>query len=377
MLLSPPPFYSNFMDTLEYLQESTLAPNGEFLTPTERLALFILALGLDPSGEIVPEVDRLARRVGVARRSMFRILAELKRKGALEAIPRLNDKGQDAPTLYRLLDEQGRVLQPSLYTANPFTSQSDIVESVIQRREGDSHDTLMQNVCRVTAVTLAQNDTPTETATNGNNNNPLPPYSSNQPQRVAVLQSVTHDTLPHNPLSHAGINHLRAVPPLSSNGTGIAPPLPPLNNYILSEEKGETVPKQDGGESKAVEVWLDVIGRIYSVPLSREGAALIAERVPDSPIHLDAWRATLKGWCANPRWNKENIDGQLQRYESKTLKMPEFQAPPGGVPNVPYESMPDRSACPDCNGVGWYFPEGTDKGAAKCRHANMQEVKAL
>lgn len=35
------------------------------------------------------------------------------------------------------------------------------------------------------------------------------------------------------------------------------------------------------------------------------------------------------------------------------------------------EVLTDASACPDCAGVGWYYPEGKEKGMAKCRHARM------
>jgi hypothetical protein len=32
----------------------------------------------------------------------------------------------------------------------------------------------------------------------------------------------------------------------------------------------------------------------------------------------------------------------------------------------------DASQCPDCAGVGWYYPEGKEKGMAKCRHAQLK-----
>jgi hypothetical protein len=33
----------------------------------------------------------------------------------------------------------------------------------------------------------------------------------------------------------------------------------------------------------------------------------------------------------------------------------------------------EAQACPDCAGVGWYYPEGKEKGMAKCRHARLRE----
>jgi hypothetical protein len=31
----------------------------------------------------------------------------------------------------------------------------------------------------------------------------------------------------------------------------------------------------------------------------------------------------------------------------------------------------DASKCPDCGGSGWWYPEGTDRGVAKCKHAQL------
>jgi hypothetical protein len=35
----------------------------------------------------------------------------------------------------------------------------------------------------------------------------------------------------------------------------------------------------------------------------------------------------------------------------------------------------DTNACPDCAGVGWYYPEGKEKGMAKCRHARLGDIQ--
>jgi hypothetical protein len=33
----------------------------------------------------------------------------------------------------------------------------------------------------------------------------------------------------------------------------------------------------------------------------------------------------------------------------------------------------DASACSDCGGSGWWYPEGEGKGVAKCKHANLKQ----
>jgi len=41
---------------------------------------------------------------------------------------------------------------------------------------------------------------------------------------------------------------------------------------------------------------------------------------------------------------------------------------------APAETQPvvDASACPDCHGTGFWYPNGTEQGVAKCRHARLQ-----
>ncbi len=42
---------------------------------------------------------------------------------------------------------------------------------------------------------------------------------------------------------------------------------------------------------------------------------------------------------------------------------------------APVEPQPsvDASGCPDCNNTGWWYPNGTEKGVAKCKHARLTE----
>jgi hypothetical protein len=34
-------------------------------------------------------------------------------------------------------------------------------------------------------------------------------------------------------------------------------------------------------------------------------------------------------------------------------------------------SVVDASECPDCRGTGFWYPNGTEKGVAKCKHDKM------
>lgn len=39
----------------------------------------------------------------------------------------------------------------------------------------------------------------------------------------------------------------------------------------------------------------------------------------------------------------------------------------------PVQPALDASKCPDCGGAGWYYPEGKEKGIAKCKHLRLFE----
>jgi hypothetical protein len=33
----------------------------------------------------------------------------------------------------------------------------------------------------------------------------------------------------------------------------------------------------------------------------------------------------------------------------------------------------DASQCPDCNGTGFYYPQGTEGGVARCKHNQLKQ----
>jgi hypothetical protein len=38
-------------------------------------------------------------------------------------------------------------------------------------------------------------------------------------------------------------------------------------------------------------------------------------------------------------------------------------------------ASPDYKNCPDCRGTGYWYPEGTEKGVAKCKHERLAGEK--
>jgi hypothetical protein len=65
---------------------------------------------------------------------------------------------------------------------------------------------------------------------------------------------------------------------------------------------------------------------------------------------------------------------QAQRNQSRGNQSRNDQSP--RAPNKEEllketEKSFDASRCPDCSGTGYWYPEGTGKGVAKCRHVNL------
>jgi hypothetical protein len=69
-----------------------------------------------------------------------------------------------------------------------------------------------------------------------------------------------------------------------------------------------------------------------------------------------------------PAFLTEHLRRRLWKKDKAQLERESREAPESAV------STPvDASKCPDCGGSGWWYPEGTEKGVAKCRHANIPQ----
>jgi DNA-binding Lrp family transcriptional regulator len=95
---------------------------------------------------------------------------------------------------------------------------------------------------------------------------------------------------------------------------------------------------------------------------------------------------TQKGVGAGSRFTKE----ECRKYADHLRSTGQGITNPGGYATaihrtgeadeliaaflIPVEQTPtiNVSQCPDCEGTGWFFPNGPGKGAAKCKHLNYQ-----
>jgi hypothetical protein len=89
--------------------------------------------------------------------------------------------------------------------------------------------------------------------------------------------------------------------------------------------------KDTSGETKSpAAIWKEIM--LLNLP---PGAEEVINNRVDNP---EAWRETLIGWKANPKWNDANFDGQLSRYQKK-LRDGDFGAT--SVPETSKQPAPD------------------------------------
>jgi hypothetical protein len=101
-------------------------------------------------------------------------------------------------------------------------------------------------------------------------------------------------------------------------------------------------------------------------PAERERWAELA-RVLVAELEIAAARTTVS---SVPSFLAEHLRRRLWKMDKKQAAREGKELPDESLIAVPSE---DARGCPDCRGSGWWYPEGVDKGVAKCKHSNLQK----
>jgi hypothetical protein len=72
-----------------------------------------------------------------------------------------------------------------------------------------------------------------------------------------------------------------------------------------------------------------------------------------------------------PAFLAEHLRRRLFKKDQKQLAKEEAE-----MSSAPTAQKIDATQCPDCFGTGMYYPEGFDKGVARCSHSKLTEEKA-
>jgi hypothetical protein len=116
----------------------------------------------------------------------------------------------------------------------------------------------------------------------------------------------------------------------------------------------------------------------------RQTAKEITGREP-SPVEAERWRelgellATELKIAAGRTGSVSNVPAFLTEHLRRRLwkkEKAQLEREAGSVMSSTNQSQPklDASKCPDCFGTGMYYPEGYEKGVAKCSHEKLKEA---
>lgn len=83
-------------------------------------------------------------------------------------------------------------------------------------------------------------------------------------------------------------------------------------------------------------------------------------------LRIAAARTTVS---SVPSFLAEHLRRRLWKIDKKQAQAEGRELPDQAASRPPSE---DASACPDCGGSGWWYPEGTDRGVKKCRHEKLK-----
>jgi len=110
----------------------------------------------------------------------------------------------------------------------------------------------------------------------------------------------------------------------------------------------------------------EITGRGLS-PADRQRWAELAE-VLATELKIAAGRTTVS---SVPAFLAEHLRRRLWKKDKRQIETEAVAQQPAGSSKV------DASKCPDCFGTGMWYPEGFDKGVARCDHVKLREGKTL
>lgn len=73
-----------------------------------------------------------------------------------------------------------------------------------------------------------------------------------------------------------------------------------------------------------------------------------------------------------PAFLAEHLRRRLWKLDKKRATEIAVETEEGSQPALSYE---EKRLCPDCAGTNFWYPEGTDKGVAKCRHTKLIDAR--
>jgi hypothetical protein len=231
-----------------------------------------------------------------------------------------------------------------------------IPKDQLMRKAGiGSEVTLRKNLVRLCAVGLIK-ESIVPGAHGGNE------YEVYLPEEIGLtLPTPSRGSTPSNPRQM-----LEGLPPLDARGSRASLNQSDSAAYENPKTSFKTSTENDDDEAAAT-------------TLTRATKRLIKDVTGKdaTPSELDKFAEVidviaLEGKIAAARTTISSAGPFLAEHLRRRLfKKDKHQLAVESAQHEPAMASVDATACPDCSGVGWYYPEGKEKGMAKCKHVGL------
>jgi hypothetical protein len=166
--------------------------------------------------------------------------------------------------------------------------------------------------------------------------------------------------------------NLAPLVPLENRGTSTS--LNPTESDVSSQLKTSFKTNTERDDDEAFAGFAAAMKKVAKEVTGREPSAAEAARwselaeVLATELKIAAGRTTVS---SVPAFLAEHLRRRLWKKEKRQIESE--AAEETGAAKA--STKVDASQCPDCFGTGMYYPEGFDKGVARCDHKRLTEAK--
>ena len=140
----------------------------------------------------------------------------------------------------------------------------------------------------------------------------------------------------------------------------------PKTSFKTSTEKTD----DDEAFAEFARVMQEAAREIMGKPLGEFDKDRLGELAELLVAELRIAAARTSNVSSLPAFLTEHLRRRLWKMDKKQMSVGEEKSEPGvAKPSISTEQM---RACPDCGGSGLYYPEGYEKGVARCKHERLK-----